>query len=150
LFPDPRYSGKESAAVFEESHRRIRASLRAGRHVVFDATNLRERRRASLYALGEGLGAPVHVVRTYAPMSVVRARVTRRFVTRDPLDQSDADWMISRRLQRDAQPILHPHLIVNTTMSWTPALRVLARLLAGASEGPLGNGDFTVGVLPRR
>ncbi len=129
MFREPRYTTKETKAVFAESRRQLEAGLAAGRRVIFDATNLRERRRASLYELGERAGAVVAVVRAYAPTEVVRARVARRFSDRDPRDQSDADWRISRLLQKQAQPILYPHLVVNTTVSSAPALRALGRLL---------------------
>ena len=131
LFPRPRYTDKETKAVFAESRRRLDAGLAAGRRVIFDATNLREHRRALLYEAGERSGAVVAVIRAYAPHDVVRARVTRRFVTPDPLDQSDADWRISRLLQKGAEPIRYPHLVINTTVSPGPALRVLGRLLTG-------------------
>ena len=129
LFPQPRYTDKETRAVYMESRRQLDAGLAAGRRVIFDATNLRERRRALLYDVGERAGAVVAVVRAYAPDAVVRARVAERFSHRHPLDQSDADWRISRLLQKGAQPIRYPHLMVNTTVSPAPALRLLGRLL---------------------
>lgn len=129
MFPQPRYTDKETRAVYAESRRRIDAGLAARRRVIFDATNLREHRRALLYEVGERAGAVVAVVRADAPDDVVRSRVTRRFVAPDPLDQSDADWRISRLLHRQAQPIQYPHLVVNTTVSLAPALRALARVL---------------------
>jgi hypothetical protein len=129
MFRQPRYTDKETRAVYAESRRRIDAGLAARRRVIFDATNMREHRRALLYEVGERAGAVVAVVRAYAPDDVVRARVTRRFIVPDPLDQSDADWRISRLLHKQAQPIRYPHLVVNTTVSPAPALRALARVL---------------------
>ncbi len=131
LFPQPRYTNRETKAVYTESRRRLDAELAAGRRVIFDATNLREHRRAPLYEVGERAGAVVAVVRAYAPDEVVRARVTRRFAEPDPLDQSDADWRVSRLLQSGANPIHYPHLVVNTTVSPAPALRLLRRMLGG-------------------
>src|SRR3712207_4425476 len=124
----PRYTNGETKAVYAESRRRLDAALAAGRRVIFDATNLREHRRALLYAVGEQAGL-VTVVRAYAPDEVVRARVIRRFAEPDPLDQSDADWRISRLLQSGADPIRYPHLVVNTTVSPAPSLRLLGRIL---------------------
>ena len=129
LFPRPRYTNQETKAVYAESRRRLDAGLAAGRRVIFDATNLREHRRALLYEVGERAGGVVAVVRAYAPDEVVRARVAGRADAPDPLDQSDADWRISRLLQKGAQPIQYPHVVVNTTVSSAPALRVLARML---------------------
>ncbi len=137
MFPRPRYSATESRAVYDESFRRLRVVLKDGCRVVFDATNLRERRRSALYALGEGLGATVTVVRAYAPDAVIRARVVQRFRDRDPLDQSDATWQISRRLQRQSQPILYPHLVVNTLVSPRPAIRVLRQLMEACPRPPV-------------
>src|SRR3712207_8070930 len=45
----PRYTNGETKAVYAESRRRLDAELAAGRRVIFDATNLREHRRALLY-----------------------------------------------------------------------------------------------------
>ncbi|MCC6176490.1 MAG: ATP-binding protein [Chloroflexi bacterium] len=134
MFPQPRYTTSEASAVYAECHRRIAQLLERGHRVIFDGTNLRERRRRLLYALGEERGAVVIPVAAYAPVAAVRERLAQRASARDPQDRSDADWGIYRRLARDAQPIVYPHIVANTTVDPAPLIRLLRRLLAGAAR----------------
>ena len=59
LYPEPAYTPAEAAAVYQVCHRRIAEALGRGERVVFDATNLRERRRRALYQLAERMKARV-------------------------------------------------------------------------------------------
>jgi len=125
MFRQPSYSGRESAAVYAECQRRIGRSLGAGRTVVFDATNLAERRRQVVYRIADEAGARLVVVLTYAPPAIVRQRLDGRLAGVDPLDQSDADWQIYRRLGR-ADPIGRPHIVANTTVGLDQIVEVIA------------------------
>jgi predicted kinase len=131
LFPDPRYNAGEASTVYAICHRRIAAALARGARVVFDGTNLRERRRRTLYRLGERAGAKVCVLITYAPVEVIRARLRHRAERRDPDDQSDADWAVYRRMRRDAEPVPRPHIVANTAAQAGPVVRLLRRQLGG-------------------
>src|SRR4051812_38861789 len=53
LFPTPKYLPSEAAAVYAHCHDRIREGLAEGARVVFDGTNLWERRRRTLYTLAD-------------------------------------------------------------------------------------------------
>src|SRR5438270_6552007 len=127
LFPDPRYTPGEASTVYALCHRRIAETLAAGKRVVFDGTNLRERRRRTLYQLGERAGAMVIVVVAYASEAVIRARLRHRAEGRDPDDQSDADWRVYLRMRRDTEPVPHPHVMANTAAGPGPIVRLLAR-----------------------
>jgi predicted kinase len=129
LVATPRYTSSETRQVFAEAHRRIRHRLDQGELVLFDATNLRETSRTALYHIAEEVGARTVVVVAFAPESVIRARLEQRRVARDPIDFSDADWRVYRLLNRTAQPIPRPHIVVNTTVDPEPAIRVIARHL---------------------
>ena len=126
MFAVPRYTGRESGAVYLAAQRRIGQLLRAGRTVVFDATNLVERSRAHLYRLAEQASAELLIVLAWAPLAVIRERLAAREAGRDPLDRSDADWAIFLKLNR-VDPIRRPHLMVNTAIDLTQACELVAR-----------------------
>lgn len=129
LFPRPRYTPGEAEAVYAVCRRRARMALERGVRVVFDGTNLRERRRASLYRLAEQAGARLVVVVAYAPEAVIRERLARRAAARDPAEASDADWSVYLKLRDEAEPVGVPHVVANTEAGAGPVLRVVRRLL---------------------
>jgi predicted kinase len=129
LFPSPKYTPSEAAAVYGACHQRIRETLTQGGRVVFDGTNLVERRRRTLYALADDTHATLAIVATYAPEAVVRARLEQRMTARTPGDVSDADWAVYLRLRKDAQPIGRPHIIANTVVGAGPVIRLIRRII---------------------
>jgi predicted kinase len=133
MFREPRYTGKEHAAVYAEAHRRLERLLKAGHTVVFDATNLAERPRRSVYRIVERHGASLVVVHCYAPVALVRQRLAGRLLGVDPLDRSDATWAIHQRLGR-LQPIRQPHLQVNTSVDLRQAVELIASRAAQRSN----------------
>ncbi len=128
LFPDPRYTPREMGVVYGVCHRRLGESLGRGATVIFDATNLRERSRSTLYRIAERHAARTLVVVAYAPEAVIRQRLETRRSSRAPDDLSDADWRIYRRMAAGAEPVRRPHVVVNTCVSARPAIEVLRRL----------------------
>jgi predicted kinase len=129
LFPRPRYTPAEASAVYAACHQRIREALGQGKRVVFDGTNLRERRRLTLYQIAERAGAALTIVAAYAPESVIRARLEQRLRARTPGDVSDADWRIYLQLRHDAEPIPRLHIVANTVAAPGPVVRLLRRHL---------------------
>jgi predicted kinase len=132
MFAVPRYTGRESGAVYSAAQRRIGRLLEAGRTVVFDATNLAERSRVSVYRLAEQAGAEPIVLLTWAPFEVIRDRLAAREAGRDPLDRSDANWAIFLKMNR-VEPIRRPHLVVNTAIDLTQACELVVRRARRAS-----------------
>lgn len=130
LFPDPRYTPGEAATVYAECHRRIAAALAGGACVIFDGTNLRERRRRTLYQLAERAGAKAIIVVAYASDEVIRARLRHRAEGCDPDDQSDADLPVYLRMRRGLEPVPRPHIVVNTSTAPGPVIRLLKHRLA--------------------
>jgi len=130
LFPDPRYTAPEMRSVYAACRCRISAALAAAELVIFDATNLRERSRASLYRLADRHRAGLIVLVAYAPPKVIRQRLARRHRKPDPADLSDADWDVYERMAKTAEPVARPHIVANTCVSPAPLLRLLKRLLA--------------------
>ena len=130
MFRRPRYTPREHAAVYGEAHRRIARQLRLGRTVIFDATNLEEKNRKTVYKIADEAGGALVIVRTYAPAETISQRLAGRLRGVDPLDRSDADWSVYRRLGR-ASPISRPHLVVNTTVPLRQAVRLITARVSG-------------------
>jgi len=124
MFKRPTYKGSESAAVYAAAHRRISRALGCGRSMIFDATNLAERGRQRVYRLADEIGANVLVVLLYAPLDVIRQRLSARAAGSDPLDRSDADWQVYNKLG-PAEPIHRPHLVVNSTVDLRQAVDLI-------------------------
>jgi predicted kinase len=150
LFPRPAYTSEEAATVYGACHRRIAAALAEGRCVVFDGTNLREKRRRTLYQMAERAQAPALIVVAYASEETIRQRLRFRAAGGDPTDQSDADWQIYLRMRRDTEPVPRPHIVVNTAAGPGPVIRLLQRHLREPyrpperdrrGAGPRGQGE---------
>jgi predicted kinase len=125
MFPAPSYAPREAAAVYAACHQQIAEALERGERVVFDGTNLRERQRNTLYGLADRTGATLLVVVAYATEAVIRERLRQRAEGHDPDDQSDADWPVYLRMRGNAEPVLRPHVVVNTAVSPAPVIRLL-------------------------
>jgi predicted kinase len=129
MFPEPRHSPEESAAVYAACHQRIAMGLARGACVVFDGTNLREHRRRTLYHLAAQAKAGLVIVVAYASEATIKERLRQRAEGVDPHDQSDADWQVYQRMRHDAEPIPRPHIVVNTAADPSPVIRLLRREL---------------------
>ncbi len=130
LFSEPAHSSKESRRLFAAIHRLAHRLLREGISVLLDATNLRESNRAELYNLAERAGVRLFLVRIEAPPETIRKRLERRTIHPDPKEASTADWRVYRRMAAAAEPILPPHVTVNTDEDVSWALDKLAHDMA--------------------
>jgi predicted kinase len=127
LFPEPRYTGGEHAAVYGWCHTLIRSALRTGHDVVFDATNLEERLRRRVYDIVDTCEAELIIIWTTSPPRVVQERMLRRREALDDEDASDADWSVYLELRRRADPIRRPHLVLNTSVDTATVVRRLVQ-----------------------
>jgi predicted kinase len=125
LFPEPRYTGGEHAAVYGWCHTVIRSTLVVGRNVIFDATNLEERIRRRVYDIAEQADAQLMVIWVTCPPAVVQERLLRRRDARDENDLSDADWSVYLELRRRAEPVRRPHVVINTATDFETLYRRL-------------------------
>ncbi len=132
LFPEPRYTGGEHAAVFGWCYTVIRSCLKVGKNVVFDATNLDERNRRRVYDIVDECVARLLILWAAAPPHVVQDRMLRRRDGADDDDASDADWGVHLELARRADPIRRPHMVVNTAVDLDAIVR---RIVAQALDG---------------
>ena len=115
LFRRPRYTLSENAWVYAVCHQLIVRRLEAGHQVIFDATNLVELHRETIYAIADRKHAGMVIVHTIAPEDVVQQRMQRRQQRADQHDRSDADMAVYTMLRQTEQPIGRPHLVIDTT-----------------------------------
>jgi predicted kinase len=133
LFAEPRYTGGEHAAVYGWCHTVLRSALVVGRQVIFDATNLEERNRRSVYDIADQCDARLLVVWAASPPRVIEERLLRRHTAPEDDDLSDADWPIYLELRRKAEPIRRPHVVVNTATDFDTLLgNLLSRVRSEA------------------
>ena len=130
LFTQPSYSANDSRRLFGAIHQLAYELLLDGISVLIDATNLRESNRTELYGLAERADARLFLVCVEAPREVIRERLERRALHPDPQEASAADWRVYRRMAPTAEPILRPHLTVDTSEDVGWALAKLARDMA--------------------
>lgn len=131
LFVHPTYSRTESAAVYREAHRLIEAGLGAGEMVVFDATNLREGYRRTLYGIAERASTRLHVIWLSASEATVAERLHQRQLNRDPTDLSDATWAIYRKMARRAEPPRRPFTVLNAALPVDEQVALIERVMCG-------------------
>lgn len=134
LFASPTYSAEESGRLFAVLHAVLERLLRRGHAAILDATNLREAHRRRLYAIAEGVGARLILLRIMAPTPLVRQRLQARAQRADPQDRSQADLGVYQRLRRRVQAIRRPHLVVDTSQDLEPFVQEVVRLLAEGRE----------------
>lgn len=112
----PTYTASEMTNVYEISYQLIERRLRRGQRVVFDASNYLAARRERVMTLAQGCGAPVAVCLVQASQETVRKRLLQRVVgDRRRGDLSDADWAVYKWMVEAQEPIVGPHLILDTT-----------------------------------
>ena len=122
IAPSPTYSHQENRRVFHLAHRKIDRLLRQGKNVVFDATNIHESGRRTVFRIAENDGARLLIVRTVAPDEVVAERLLRRQAKIDKRDRSEADWEVYARMKAEYEEIGRPHMVVDTSQDLEPAL----------------------------
>jgi predicted kinase len=115
LFARPTYSQKESARLFTAIHQVTEDLLRKGIPTLLDATNLKQAHRRPLYQIAKRTGARLLVVHVSAGDRVIRGRLQARRAAPGPTDLSDATVAVYEMMREEAEPIEHPHLIVDAT-----------------------------------
>jgi len=129
LTPHPSYSAEENRKVFHMAHKRIDRLLRGGHNVVFDAPNIRESGRRTLYRIAETDGARLLIIRTVAPDEVVQERLRRRVERLTPEDRSEAGWEVYLRMKAEFEEIGRPHMVVDTSEPLEPAIEEIVRFM---------------------
>ena len=132
LVARPKYNPGEHTRVFSDCHQLIEDLLQEGYRVVFDATNLTDGFRHTLYDIAEKTKTPLSIIWFTAPIDMVRSRLDARAAGLSIDSHSDADWQIHCRLRPGEEPINRPHLIVDSSQDITPVLDQVVRLVNSA------------------
>jgi predicted kinase len=112
----PTYTAAEMMFVYEVCHRLIEQRLGRGQRVVFDGTNYLAARRQQLFKLAQRRNAPVAVCLVQASEEAVRQRLSHRMGdNRRETDLSDAGWSVYQWMVQSQEPVVGPHLILDTT-----------------------------------
>lgn len=112
----PQYTASEMTLVYALSYQLIERRLQRGQRVVFDASNYLAARREDVTKLAENCGAPVAVCLVQAAQETVRERLFRRVTgNRRKGDLSDADWSVYKWMVEAQEPVMGPHVILDTT-----------------------------------
>jgi predicted kinase len=127
LFPTPSYSPGESAAVFKVIHYIIGDLVHNKTSVIFDATNLEEKHRKTIYHIGENNEAKVILVNLEAPPDIVKNRLESRERKQETGDFSDATWAVYQKMKKTVNKISRPHFNVNTAEDITPIIEDIIR-----------------------
>lgn len=124
LFPrERRYTRAEHARVFAAVRERAAETLAAGRHVIVDATNLRERDREGFVAIARRSGARLVAVRLTAPDAVLRERLAR---PREGF--SEAGVAVYERMRGREEPFPYPCIHVDSRWPFEPSLALAGAL----------------------
>lgn len=113
---NPTYTAAELALVYEVCYSIIERRLQKGQRIVFDATNYLAARRERVLRLAERCGAPVAVCYVQAAQETIRQRLLNRVTgNRRAGDLSEADWAVYKWMVETQEPLVGPHLILDTT-----------------------------------
>ncbi|MCI0395805.1 MAG: ATP-binding protein [Chloroflexi bacterium] len=123
----PTYTAAEMMFVYEVCHRVIEQRLARGQRVAFDGTNHMAARRQQLFKLAERRTAPVAVCHVQAAEHIIRERLSqRKSGSRREGDLSDAGWSVYQWMVAAQEPIVEPHIMLDTTE--TPPVELARRL----------------------
>ncbi len=126
LFPKRRYTRGESGEVFATVRERAEEALEQGRHVIIDATNLRQRERRGFWQLAERRGALVVGVRLTAQDAVLRERLS------GPREgASEADVRVYERMRGREEPFARPCVQVDSRYCVEASVALAAALCQG-------------------
>ena len=112
----PRYTHSEMVWVYEVCQKIIELRLRRGQRVIFDGTNFQAARRERFFAVAERRDAAIAIAYVQAAEEVIRQRLAARTNgDRREGDLSDADWSVYQWMVHAQEPIIRPHLVLDST-----------------------------------
>lgn len=121
----PTYTAAEMMFVYEVCHMVIELRLSRGQRVIFDGTNYMAARRQQLFNIAAKNGSGLAVCQVQASEEVIRQRLlTRKSGGRRLGDMSDAGWSVYKWMVAAQEPIVHDHLILDTTTNPSEQLAI--------------------------
>lgn len=113
---NPTYTAAEMMFVYQVCHLVIELRLSRGQRVIFDGTNHAAARRQQLFDIARKQNSPLAVCQVQASEAVIRERLlSRKSGNRRDTDMSDAGWSVYQWMVAAQEPIVHEHLILDTT-----------------------------------
>jgi predicted kinase len=125
LFPQPTYSWRESDRLFRACYYLIEELLKRGNSVLFDATNLTERLRRTLFDISMRRGLKFILIQMKAPPEIVKQRLEERM--QHPTGYSDADWEVYQLMKKRVERIRLRHFVVDTTRKIKSQVKKIVR-----------------------
>lgn len=136
LFGEPRHTKREHARLFPALHVLMERMLARGNSVIIDATNLHEAHRRPYYKIAERYGAPVVLVRTWAPWPVIKRRLEARGVeglrvkeSAAARDYSGATVEVYEAMRAGSERLRKKHVSVDTSRDVGDAVDRIVSLL---------------------
>lgn len=129
LFGEPKHTKKEHARLFPALHVLMARLLERGNSIIVDATNLKEANRRPYYKIAQKYGAPVLLVRTWAPWPVIKKRLLDRIDSRDADDWSTATVEVYEEMRSGSERLRKKHVSVDTSRDIGPAVDRIVALL---------------------
>jgi len=113
---NPTYTAAEMMFVYQVCHQIIELRLSRGQRVIFDGTNHAAARRQYLFEIAYKQNSALAVCQVQASEAVIRHRLLgRKSGARREGDMSDAGWSVYKWMVSVQEPIVHEHLILDTT-----------------------------------
>lgn len=113
---NPTYTAAEMMFVYQVCHQIIELRLSRGERVIFDGTNHAAARRQQLFEIARKQDSALAVCQVQASETVIRHRLlSRKGGGRREGDMSDAGWSVYKWMVAAQEPIVHDHLILDTT-----------------------------------
>lgn len=134
LFPRPTYSKSEHTRIFAAVHALIDRLLSRKVSVLYDATNLKEQHRRDLYAIGDAIGARLHIILVRSPEQVALSRLSERRGAGRESWSSDADEEVYEAMRLEAEPIERTHVEVDTSKDIERAVDKIVRELKATGK----------------
>jgi len=121
MFPAPRYSEGEKAAVYERMAKEVGELLRQGKDVVADATFYRASERGRFLLVAKEAGAEAFIIMTILSEEETRKRLARR----KKGGPSDADFSVYFKVKGLFEPVEGRHLVVDSSLDDRDKIRIV-------------------------
>lgn len=143
---NPTYTAAEMMFVYQVCHKVIELRLSRGQRVIFDGTNHAAARRQHLFDIAKKQEALLTVCQVQASEAVIRERLlSRKSGDRRDGDMSDAGWSVYQWMVAAQEPIVHDHLILDTTSNAADELaRQLEAYWLDVEQKSIGAGNTGV------
>jgi predicted kinase len=107
IMPERKYSAKGKKQVYDEMLTQMQQTVKENKNVVLDATFYRQAIRQKFIDKARDAGG-IHFIEITAPEPVIRERLKQK------REDSEADFEVYRQVRSQWEPLLEPHLALNS------------------------------------